>query len=1081
MRLLLAATMLYALLCVDVRESHALTPPTWDLQVLMNPTAAENEQVTFNAQIMNASETALPAVAQGDPTNCVPGAPEPPAVPSNCWRVTARFPPGLTAASAQAPAGGSCTVDGGTNTIACDVPADTSDGQVRPRERRVILFTASVDPGASGTLTSDFEVSGGGAPTDTTVRALTVSNTSPPFAVAAFDGQVSSDEAGAPLTHAGGHPYDASASIEFLSVTHPSELIGPLWPIEPVKTIVVDLPPGLVGSTAVVDQCTLPELANMRPGSDIETESLCPTTSQVGTTLVRHAYPGAPLTGPVPVFNMVPPPDAPARFGFNVFGSVVVLDAELRSEGDYGLSIVARNVPEGLAIQGSSFTLWGVPFDESHDFLRACPGAGPPWMSAGRSCSSRGLARKAFIRNPTMCTPAGVGLPTTMRADSWYSPGRFITASFTSHLPPAYPSPPSRWGPPQGPTDCDRVPFVPTLRGSPPAGAKASEPSGFSFDLTVPQSDDPDRPGTSDLRKAVVTLPQGVRVSPSSANGLGACSSEQIGLDSREEPDCPTASKVGTLTITTPLLREPLQGSVFLATPFDNPFDSLIAIYLVARAPGVVVKLPGHVSPDPMKNGQLTATFDDQPQLPFSNLHLEFEDGPFAPIVLPKKCGTYTTHAELTGWSGRVVTTESSFSVDQGCGGGFRPGFDAGTQNPVAGRSSPFLLRLTRSDADEELRALTIDMPRGLTGRISDVDLCGELDARNGTCRESARVGSVTVGSGAGPNPFYITSGRAYLTDAYRGCDFGLSIVVPAVAGPFDLGVVVVRSSVCVDKHTAELTVTSDDLPTQLQGIPLDVKDVRVSVDREGFFLNPTSCEEKAITGVIESTAGSRAGVSSRFQVGDCAALPLRPRMSLVVGGRRSTRRGRTTPLTATLRQGPGQAGLSRVRVTLPTTINARLTVINDACTRAEFEAGRCEDARTGTATAKTPLLDAPLTGGVYFVRNGHPLPDLFVALRGQVDFDLIGRITIPGSKRLRTSFNAVPDVPVSSFQLRLNGGRQGSVGNAANLCSRRGRSARAELSFTGQNGKQVDIRQRLKIRGCRGGRGRRSRRRGRR
>jgi len=622
------------------------------------------------------------------------------------------------------------------------------------------------------------------------------------------------------------------------------------------------------------------------------------------------------------------------------------------------------------------------------------------------------------------------------------------------------------------------------LRGDPPAGATAGKPSGFSFDLSLPQSDEPRVPGTSDLRKAVVTLPQGVRVSPSSANGLAACSSAQIALDSRAQPTCPTASKVGSLTIETPLLREPLDGAVYLAAPFDNPFDSLIAIYLVARGPGFVVKLPGHVSPDASKGGQLTATFDDQPQVPFSNLHLEFDGGPRAPIVLPKKCGTYTTHAEMTGWNGRTVASDSSFSVSEGCSGGFRPGFDAGTQNPVAGESSSFRLRLTREDSDEELKALSIHTPRGMTGRIADVDLCGELDARNGTCRESARVGSVTVGAGAGTNPFYISSCWAYLTDSYRGCDFGLSIVVPAIAGPFDLGVVVVRSSVCVDKHTAELTVTSDELPSQLQGIPLDVKDVRVNIDRAGFFLNPTSCEEKTITGVIESLAGSKANVSSRFEVGDCAALPLRPRMSLVVGGRRSTQRGRTTPLTATLRQGPGQAGLSRVRVTLPTTINARLTVINDACTRAEFEAAKCEDARTGTATAKTPLLDDPLRGGVYFVRNGHPLPDLFVALRGQVDFDLIGRITIPGSKHLRTSFNAVPDVPVSSFTLRLNGGRRGSVGNAANLCSRRGRSARAELSFTGQNGKQVDIRQRLTVRGCRArggrrGRGRRSRRRG--
>jgi hypothetical protein len=309
---------------------------------------------------------------------------------------------------------------------------------------------------------------------------------------------------------------------------------------------------------------------------------------------------------------------------------------------------------------------------------------------------------------------------------------------------------------------------------------------------------------------------------------------------------------------------------------------------------------------------------------------------------------------------------------------------------------------------------------------------------------------------------------------------------VPAVAGPFDLGTVVVRSSVSVDKHTAKVTVDSDPLPTQLEGIPLDVKDVRVNVDRNGFWLNPTSCAEKTIAGTIRSSAGSTAAVSSRFQAYDCASLRFAPRLRLAVGGRGRTQRGRTTPFTARLTMSPGGANLRGVRVTLPTTINARLTVINDACTRAEYEAGNCEDARTGSATAVTPLLRDPLTGGVYFVRNGNPLPDLFVRLRGQVAFDLIGRITIPGSKRLRNTFDTAPDVPVTSFTLKLDGGREGSVGNAANLCSRRGRSARAELDYIGQNGKVVQVDQRLQIKGCRArssrrgrrGRGRRGRRR---
>ncbi len=1074
----LATCLALGVLALLMLADAASAAGVWRIDSLSNPTVAGGT-VQYRVQLTNVGDAAIPETIGGDADNCTPGA-LPPSDPTKCYTLTATFPPELTpVGGTEFPDGPSCVVDGGSNSITCSAPGDVPQQQALPRAGGPsvtgVTFTAAVGAGAAGrTLTTSFEVQGGGVTSAGTVDATYFDSAAPGFGLSDFDAQVSADIAGSPYTQAGGHPYEASTSIEFESIDHPSPVLGPLWPVEPTKTLVVDLPPGFVGDPTAIDQCTTLQLAN---GDDIQPRPLCPPTSQVGTVLVRLNGNGGSVTGPLPVFNMVPPPDVPARFGFQVLGTIVQLDAEIRSDSDYGVSVVLRNVPQGVAVQGTTLALWGVPSDPSHDDERACPDQVAP-QGGGDTCQS-GAPRTAFLRNPTMCTPDGVGLPTTIAVDSWTDPGDFHGVVIESHLPPAYPTPPEDWGDPQGPTDCERVPFAPTLKSEPAAGAKAATPSGFSFDLSLPQTDDPDIIGTSDLRKAVVTLPRGVRVSPASATGLAGCSSEQIALDTRDFPTCPDAAKIGSLTVDTPLLRTPLEGSVYLATPFDNPFDSLIAIYLVARGPGVVLKLPGHVVIDGGKDGQMTATFDDQPQLPFTNLHLEFKAGPRAPIVLPKKCDTYTTHAEMTSWSGKTVVSESSFTIDEGCAGGFTPTMEAGTENPVAGASSPFRLRLTRDDTDEELGALTVNMPRGLTGRIADATLCGETDAKNGTCPESSRVGSVTVGSGAGPNPFYITTGRAYITGPYtaRGSPFGLSIVVPAVAGPFDLGTVVVRSAVFVDKHTAELRVVSDPLPQQLEGIPLDVKDVRVDVDRPGFFLNPTSCEEKTITGVIESAAGSKANVSSRFQVGDCGSLPLRPRMVLRVGGRGSTQRGRTTPFTATLRQSSGQTGLGRVQVTLPTTINARLTVINDACTRAEYEAGNCEDARTGDATAMTPLLRDPLRGGVYFVRNGNPLPDLFVRLRGQVDFDLIGRITIPGSKRLRTTFDAVPDVPVSSFTLKLRGGRQGSVGNAANLCSRRGRTARATLSFEGQNGKELEVRQRLNISGCRGrGRGRNNR-----
>ena len=1046
--------------------SPALARQAWRLDAFSNTTIAPGGTLDYLVQLTNIGDAAM----DGSRIDLV---------------VT--FPTGITAATAELrdistgnlytcfDASDGVSPVANAQSVICSNNEPVPFASSNPASYQKLRLTANVSGSASGLLTARFDVTGGGAEPVTTFDPVIVTNALPTFGIDAFDGQFAADAAGNPLTQAGGHPYAATVSLDFNTFTSPDPLSGPATPVEHVKDVFVDLPPGLVGDPTVADRCTLAQLAGSGSGFSVLSE--CPSTSQVGTaiTRIRGTPLGTAAWGPFPVFNMATPPDVPARFGFNILGTIIVLDATLRSGGDYGLSVNARDIPQAIGISGTTVTFWGVPASRDHDLERACPGVTPPYDGGG-FCSS-GAPERAFLRNPTACTDPGVGLPVTARIASWVNPGVFRSASWVSHRPPGYPLPPTdpARGEEIGVDGCDRVPFAPTFEAQ-PASRQAGKPAGFAFDLTLPQTNDPRLIGTSDLRRAAVTMPLGVRVSPSSADGLGACSPAQIGIDDGESPSCPESSKVGSVTIDTPLLPDPLRGAVYLARQRDNPFGSLLSIYLVAEGPGLVVKLAGKVDADPI-SGQLTATFDDNPQLPFSNLHLEFKSGPRAPLVMPKQCGTYTTTATMTSWSGRTVVDESSFIVDQGCGLQFTPDFEAGTSNPAAGRSSTFSLRLARDDQDEELSKLSVHMPSGLTGRIADVPLCEEAAAAAGACTDASKVGDVTVGAGAGTNPFFITTGRAYLTGPYRGAPFGLSVVVPAVAGPFDLGNVSVRQALFVDKHTAEITVVSDPFPTILEGIPLDVRDIRVAVNRPGFFLNPTSCAVKRIDGTIESTSGSRASVSDRFQVGECASLRLRPKMTLQVGGRRRTQRGRTTPFTATLTQSAGQTALRMVRVTLPTTINARLTVINDACTRAEYEAGNCEDARTGSATAKTPLLRDALTGGVYFVRNGNPLPDLFVRLRGQVDFDLIGKITIPGSKRLRTTFDMVPDVPVSSFTLRLNGGRKGSIGNAANLCSRRGRRARAELDFIGQNGKVLQVDQRLKIRGCRARRARRGRR----
>jgi uncharacterized repeat protein (TIGR01451 family) len=1043
-----AAAAAFALAAAPSASAAAPAPaPAWRIDVASNTTAAPGATHTFLVQVSNtgtavADDASDPIVVSGtlpDGLSVLAG-------PPREWDCSALVP--------------------GQRTFSCT----SASGPVGAAGFRALRFQATVEGDAAGTLTSAFSVSGGGAPAASTVDPVAIEATPRPFGVDAFDGTVT-DAAGAPFTQAGGHPFAARVSIDFDTLTDPAPLRGELWPVEPVKDVLADLPPGLVGDPTAAERCTAAQLAN---GNVVLARTLCPAAAQVGTALVRLNGGGARnVFGPLPVYNMVPPPDVPARFGFNVAGTVVTMDGELRGGGDYGLSVRVRDIPQGLAIAGTTLTFWGTPADPRHDAERACPGQLAPW-TGGPPCSNGGPL-KAFLRNPTSCAEPGAGLPVGVRVDSWAHPGSFRSARFVSHLPPGYPYAREDWGPEQGMTGCDAVPFEPGLSVA-PASATAGAPSGYAFELTLRQSTDPAAVGESDLRRAVIRLPLGVRVNPSAADGLQGCSPAQARLDSAGDAACPDGSRVGSLTVDTPLLQEPLEGAVYLAGPHDNPFDSLLAVYLVAKGPGLIVKLAGRVESDPL-GGQITAVFDDVPQLPFSSVRIGFDGGPRAVLANPPLCGSYAATGEMTSWSGRVEAVSGGFAVSRGAGGGaclaagarpFAPAFEAGVESNAAGASSPFHVRLTRTDADEELAGLTVRLPRGLLGRLADVVLCAAADAAAGTCPEDSRIGGVVAGAGAGPLPFYLSGGRVYVTGPYRRAPFGLSVVVPALAGPFDLGTVVVRAAVLVDRRTAALRVATDPLPTALQGIPLQLRDVRVAVDRPRFMVNPTSCAAMRVRGVAVSVAGRVAGASARFQAAECGGLPFGPRLRLFAGSRGHTHAFSSTPLTAVLTQRPGEAGIRRVRVTLPSVLSARLPVVEDACTPDELAAGRCERARVGTAVAVTPLLRDPLRGGAYLVRSaGRPLPDLIVALRGQVDFDLIGRVAIPGGTHLAAHFGAVPDVPISRFTLRFRTGPRGVVGAARNLCRARGARLVAHALLEGQNG-ATSRRIAFAVRGCR-------------
>jgi hypothetical protein len=914
------------------------------------------------------------------------------------------------------------------------------------------------------------------------------------FGFSAVDGQVT-DASGNPYTQAGGHPAAISVQVELNHHldTDPSDPFvgfggGQVPDGGNPKDVLSALPPGLIGNPTAVPKCTASELAGGGPANalNLGTAPTCPVDSQVGV-LTLETSESNPFNflfyGTFALYNMAARPSVPGSFGFQAAGTPVILDASLRSDGDYGLTIASRNIPETFRLWGVTATFWGVPADPSHDADRCSfPGACSNPVAAG-------LPAAAFLRLPTRCTPSNVGLQTTFSVDSWENPGTFASASFFSHLPPNFPDPAAP-GPQQGPTRCDLVPFDPTLTATPVSPAKAASPSGFQFELKLPQSNDPNGISEGDLRKAVVTLPAGVRVSPSSADGRAACSSAQIGLIgtgfadpnpirfTTADPTCPDAAKLGTVTLTTPLLEQPLTGTVYLAAPFDNPFHTLLAIYIVVKGHGVILKLPGKVSADPA-TGQLTTTFDDNPQLPFSDLTLDFNGGPRAALVTPPTCGDYTTHSVLTSWSGAQATSDSTFTIDHGPNGapcnppGFSPAFKAGPLSQVAGADTGLGVQITRGDSDQELRSVAVDTPSGLLGRIANVVLCPDGPANAGSCTDGSQIGSVAVSAGASSDPFSIRNGRAYLTGPYHGAPFGLSMVVPAVAGPFDLGNVVVRARILVNPRTAALKVISDPLPAILQGIPLDVRKVQVKVDRPHFIVNPTSCALKQTFGTMTSVAGAIAHGSWRFSLVGCDALPLAPQMALTVGGRGHTGAGVPTSLTATLRQTPGQSNLRAVSVTLPSTLNALLGgALGHACSRAQFDAGQCgAAARAGSAVAITPLLRDPLRGIAYFVKGSRTLPDLVVALRGQVDVELVGKTGVdPATNRLTTRFDTIPDAPITKFTLRLSASN-GAVGTTTNLCSAKARRATATIGFRGQNGARLRVSQRLRVTGCpRGG-----------
>jgi hypothetical protein len=955
---------------------------------------------------------------------------------------------------------------GAAEIVRCTIPTNltgTSEPSVlEPSEGRIIRIKISAATGAEGeSLTNVARVEGGGAEPASVSSENEVSSTPAPPGLTEFRSQIT-DVDGRPATQAGSHPYQYTTSFALAMRPGSNGFFVPAG--GDAKDLRVALPPGFVGNPTATARCTIAQFNQIEtvltPGSGFYTKNSCPEGSAVGLAVFQRFETGGEFLV-LPIYNLVPPPGMPAQLGFNALKASYFIDTSLvRENGEQRIVAEVRNATEIKRVVAGSVTIWGVPADASHDRLRGSCLATGGLKRFSRGLCDAGIVEKPFLRLPTSCEAP---MRSEMSFDIWPNPGVFEGASSSGPTP----------------LNCAALDFSPTITARPQTTV-ADSPSGLRFNLHVPQSEDPDLLATADLRDAVITLPEGVTVNPASANGLDACSPAQIDLEGSDPAQCPDASKVGSVRVDTPLLDHPLPGAVYVATQNENPFNSLLAIYIVLDDPqsGIVVKLAGHVALD-LGTGRLTTRFTDNPQLPFEDFTVEFFDGPRAPLRTPPTCGTYTTTTSLKPWSapesGFDATPSDSFAVATAPGGGpcaaseaalpHRPSFAAGTLAPVAGAYSPLVTDIDRSDGTQTLSGLSVTLPEGLLAKLAGTSYCpdaaiaaagaksGSSELASPSCPASSLLGTVDVGAGAGSAPVHV-DGKVYLAGPYKGAPLSLAVLTPAVAGPFDLGTVAVRAALRVSPVTTQATVVSDPFPTILEGIPLDVRSIHVHVDRRQFSLNPTDCEPKSIGANATSIFGQGAELSDRFQVGGCRGLEFAPRLSIRLLG--ATKRVGFPSLRAELRAAPGQANIARTAVTLPHSAFLEQGHIRTICTRVQFAAEQCPAASIyGRATAFSPLLDQPLRGPVYLRSSDNPLPDLVADLKGQVDIELVGRIDSV-NRGIRTTFDAVPDAPVSRFILQMRGGKRGLLVNSTDLCHTKGR---ATVRMDGQNGRAHDFR----------------------
>jgi len=1009
-------------------------------------------------------------------------------------KVTIDLPSGLTFASAHENTnteifGGnlfwSCPSAVGASTVEC-----TTSGSVLGHvDYRALVVTVQVEAGASGEPVTTATVEGGGA-------ALAPPAAGCPAGAAACASErtlLSAEEAGfgippasftpdfleadgvTPVREAGAHPalFVTPFDLNTISAAFGEGTDSQKISNERIRGLHVDLPPGFVGNPTTVGECTQAQF----------TVGKCPASSQVGRIDLRLYPIASTLTQTFTsftngVFNLSHPRGTISDLGFSVLGNPVHIKVSLDAANHYAIASEVQSINETLSVFDQRLTIWGIPADHGHDYER-CAAFSSPDLTGGKvgdACSTD-HERVPFLTVPSQC-----GVSQVMRLfhyDSWQHSGEY--------------GPEIDYTMPGETTNCDKPRFEPDVEIV-PTGKQANTPTGLDVHVKITQNENADALATPPVKRFTVTLPEGMSFSPSFADGLQSCTLAQMQLGNNDPIECPDASRIGEVTLHTPLLPKAAEGSMYLAAQGDNPFGSTFALLLVlhdTEERGALIKIPGKVEVDET-TGRITTVFNDTPQFPFDDLTLKFRSGPRAPLVSPPTCGKQTIGVEVASYAQPQNPADASnaYEVTEGPNGTpcppesskrpFHPSFSGGTLNPVAGAYSTFLFRLSRSDDEQELSQVTTTLPEGLVAKIAGVPFCPEqaiasISTALGTgrgelahpaCPKASQIGTVSAGLGAGPGPNYF-GGKVYLAGPYEGAPLSLAIVAPGLAGPYDLGNVVVRTALYVDPDTTKVRAVSDPFPTILHGVILRARDIRLRVDRPQTTINPTSCAQKQIGGLITGVGGSLLSTaddslftaSSPFQVGSCSDLRFKPKLDLRLFG--GTHRGSHPKLRATVAFPPGGANTAFASVALPHSEFLDQGHIGTVCTRPQFASETCPGASIyGTVSAKTPLLDEELKGNIYLRSSSHQLPDLVAAFRGgRISANLVGRVdSIHGG--IRNTFEFVPDVPVTSATFNFFGGKKGLLVNSRNICNG---TPKATAIFKGQNGKELALRPALK------------------